>query len=254
MQAIEDLSIRRFERDGFLVVRGLVDEALRMRMHAAVNDALEPLQGPAEFESEVGYEGSPSSRTAVGGNTSRRLLNVYSRDVVFRQWARSAQIRAHLQAVMHASQIELSQCHHNCIMTKQPGFSSATMWHQDIRYWSFDRPELVSVWLALGEERENNGALQVISGSHHLRLDRGTLDRDLFLRQELPENRILIDGAQVVELDPGDVLFFHCRLFHAAGTNRTDKPKLSVVFTYHVGDNAPIPGTRSAQYPSIPLN
>jgi len=41
--------------------------------------------------------------------------------------------------------LELSQAHHNCIMTKNPAFSSATGWHQDIRYWSFQKPELVSV-------------------------------------------------------------------------------------------------------------
>jgi len=147
----------------------------------------------------------------------------------------------------------MSQCHHNCVMTKHPGFSSETLWHQDIRYWSFDRPELVSVWLALGSETADNGALWVIPGSHQLELDRGRFDAELFLRPELPENRELIDAAQVVELDAGDVLFFHCRLFHAAGMNRTSKVKLSLVGTYHDGDNAPIPGTRSALYPSVAL-
>ena len=114
----------------------------------------------------------------------------------------------------------MSQCHHNCVMTKHPGFSSSTAWHQDIRYWSFDAPELVSVWLALGSEREENGALWVIPGSHRLRLDRGRFDRHLFLRPELDANRALIDTATLVELEAGDALFFHCRLFHAAGKNR----------------------------------
>ena len=59
--------------------------------------------------------------------------------------------------------------------------------------------------------------------------------------------------AQTVELEQGDALFFHCRTFHAAGMNLTEEPKLSCVFTYHTGDNRPIPDTRSAQYPSIVL-
>ena len=154
---------------------------------------------------------------------------------------------------MRSQQVALSQCHHNCVMTKQPGYSSETLWHQDIRYWSFDRPELISVWLALGHETEANGALSVIPGSHRLELDRGRLDADLFLRRDVDENQELLGRAEIVQLNPGDVLFFHCRLFHAAGMNRTDEVKLSVVSTYHDSNNAPIPGTRSAQYPSVQL-
>jgi phytanoyl-CoA hydroxylase len=56
-----------------------------------------------------------------------------------------------------------------------------------------------------------------------------------------------------VELEPGDVLFFHCRLFHAAGNNRSTLTKFSAVFSYHAADNAALPGTRSAGQPDIPL-
>ena len=109
------------------------------------------------------------------------------------------------------------------------------------------------MWLALGPEREDNGALRVIPGSHRLQLDRGRFDRHLFLRPELAANRKLIDTATLVELEAGDALFFHCRLFHAAGKNRSEEVKLSAVFTYHAADNRPIPGTRSDRYPSVPV-
>ena len=188
-----------------------------------------------------------------GGLTPRRLLNAYSRSAAFRRWAIGSAVGAPLAALLDSNDVRLSQCHHNCIMTKHPGHSSLTSWHQDIRYWSFDRPELVSVWLALGAETRRNGALSIIPGSHQLELDRGRLDRDLFLRPELRENAALIDQARVIELAPGDALFFHCRAYHAAGRNTTDAVKLSAVFTYHDGGNRPIPGTRSDQYPSIPV-
>jgi hypothetical protein len=160
--------------------------------------------------------------------------------------------RARLEALM-GGPVEFAQSHHNCIMTKYPGYSSATLWHQDIRYWSFDRPELVSTWLALGDENPANGSLQVIPGSHRLELDRGRLDAELFLRPELPENAELIATAVPVTLAAGDVLFFDAQTFHAAGTNTTDEVKLSAVFTYHRRDNRPIAGTRSANYPSLEM-
>ena len=138
-------------------------------------------------------------------------------------------------------------------MTKHPGFSSATLWHQDVRYWSFQRPELISVWFALGDETAENGALRVIPGTHLLDVQAQRLDAELFLRPDLPENQALIDGAETVVLEAGDVLLFHCRLFHAAGRNHSDTVKLSPVFTYHRGDNYPLADTRSARFPSIAI-
>ena len=66
--------------------------------------------------------------------------------------------------------------------------------------------------------------------------------------------RLSTDGLDSpLELEPGDVLFFHCRLFHAAGANSTTHTKYSAVFTYHAADNRPLPGTRSASLPEVAL-
>jgi phytanoyl-CoA hydroxylase len=150
-------------------------------------------------------------------------------------------------------QIALSQAHHNCVMTKDPAYSSLTSWHRDIRYWSYERPELVSVWLALGEERPDNGCLIVLPGTHVMTFDTERLDAAQFLRTDVAANAELLRTQVQVELEPGDVLFFHCRLFHAAGSNRSAQTKFSMVFTYHAVDNQPLPGTRSAGVPEIML-
>ncbi len=249
----ENIEVQRFQRDGYLVVRQMADAATCQRIRSAIDECLQPLRGPAEFEVDVQYPGSPPDRLSEGGHTPRRLLHAYSRSSVFRQWATSAEVKRYLVELMDSDQVMLSQCHHNCIMTKHPGYSSMTSWHQDVRYWRFDRPQLISVWLALGKESADNGGLMFIPRSHLPDLDRGRLDQHLFLRTDLEDNRALIDQAVAPELEAGDVVFFHCRTFHAAGMNRTDRVKLSPVFTYHSADNKPIPGTRSELYPSIPL-
>ncbi len=242
----------RFRRDGFTVLRGFVAPAEVAALRAAAEAHLEPLLAPAEYEADVRYPGAPETRAAEGGETPRRLLHAMSRDAGLRNWATGARIGAVLEPLLGPAP-RVSQCHHNCVMTKHPGYSSATHWHQDIRYWSFDRPELVSVWLALGDERRSNGGLRVIPGSHALALDRGRFDAELFLRTDIEHNAALIDAAVDVDLAAGDVLLFHCRLLHAAGMNRASDVKLSLVFTYHAADNRPIPGTRSANYPSLPV-
>ena len=96
--------------------------------------------------------------------------------------------------------------------------------------------------------------MKFIPGSHKIELDRGRFDADLFLRHDLAENKSLIDSAVVTELNAGDVLFFHCRTFHLAGANQTDKPKYSLVYSYHAADNKPIPETRSARLGSVMMD
>ena len=136
-------------------------------------------------------------------------------------------------------------------MTKHPAFSSATGWHQDIRYWSFERPELVSVWLALGRENADNGCLWLVPGSHCQDFPPEQYDTDRFFRDDLDVSREILSKAIKAELDEGDVLFFHCRLLHRAGRNTTDQTKLAVVFTYHATENHPQAGTRSASSPEV---
>ena len=77
---------------------------------------------------------------------------------------------------------------------------------------------------------------------------------DLFLNDNDVQNELLIKNAEAVELQKGDVLFFHSKLFHAAGRNNTSRTKLSVVFTFYESGNNPIIGTRSAKQSSILIN
>lgn len=239
-----------FAQQGFVVLRNVIDKRVRTELVEQIMDNIDPLVGPAEFEADVGYPGAPDDRSAPGGKTPRRLLHAYTRSEALKALAIQPEVVAVLDQLLNGS-VHLSQCHHNCVMTKHPGFSSATLWHQDVRYWSYERPELVSAWFALGRESRANGALSVIPGSHLLDFEAQRLDADLFLRPELDENQSLIAQAQVVELNAGDVLLFHCRLLHAAGQNQTDSVKLSAVFTYHGQDNLARVGTRSDRFPSI---
>ncbi len=245
---------QQFFEQGYLIRRELMPPAITDALIAKIDSSLSPALAPVEFEADVHYPGAPSSKSAPGGQTPRRLLHAYSRDAIFQQVASHPEMVATLQALMDSKDILLSQNHHNCVMTKHPGFSSMTSWHQDIRYWRFDRPELVSTWLALGPENVSNGCLLVIPGSHRIELDPGRFDASLFLRTDLPENEPLLETAVPVELNQGDVLFFHSRTLHAAGQNQSTHIKRSLTFTYRASGNEPIPETRSAVFEDITLS
>lgn len=245
--------LERFHQDGFAVVRGIADESICQQMLEVTQSHVDRLVAPIEYEADLNYPGSPASFDAPGGRTVRRLMQAHSRDFVFTRWLTHPGLLHRLTQLL-GGDVYCPLAHHNCVMTKHPEFSSETGWHQDIRYWSFQQPELITAWLALGPEYVDKGGLKVIPGSHRETLDRGRFDEETFFRTDLPENQALLERSESVELEAGDVLFFHCRTLHGASRNLTDETKISVVFTFHAADNSPLPETRSSSLPELLLH
>jgi phytanoyl-CoA hydroxylase len=251
--ALSAAQIEAFEKDGYLILPRMAPAADCQRMIATTNAHLAQAVAPLEYESEVGYAGAPKSLDSVGGRTARRLRNAYQRDDSYRAWASNPQLVAMLELLL-GEPVCLTLSHHNCVMTKHPHFGTATGWHRDIRYWSFPRNELISVWLALDSENESNGGLRFIPGSHRLAMKPEQMDELDFLRPDVAENQALFASGKSVALQQGDVVFFHSGLFHAAGRNNSEAVKESVVFAYHGQSNQPLAGSRSAASPDILLS
>jgi phytanoyl-CoA hydroxylase len=242
--------IQTLREQGFVVVPGLVPAERCEEMKQVAQRQLQEAAAPIEFEADLQYPGAPSSRHAPGGQTVRRLLDAYARDRSFSQWATAPEIRGWME-LYFGEEPRLSRAHHNCMMTKHPAYGSLTGWHRDVRYWSFERDDLVSVWLALGSETVDNGALWFVPGSHTAVFTGERFDDAKFFRSDLEENQAWIRAAVSPELKAGDVVFFHCNTLHSAGKNISDQVKFSLVYTYHGASNVPLPGSRSAAKPEI---
>ncbi|HEY9198883.1 MAG TPA: phytanoyl-CoA dioxygenase family protein [Gammaproteobacteria bacterium] len=249
---LTQIELERFQQDGFLILRGLSTPEQTAALRAVAEEHLQREIPPLEYEADLHYPGAPSSRNAEGGRTVRRLLQAQGRHPAITQWLNRPELLTCLHQLL-GPEVLMPLAHHNCIMTKQPRFSSDTGWHQDIRYWSFERADLVNVWLALGPEREENGCLRLIPGSHCVEYSRDRFDAAQFFREDLPDNRTVLQNAVSAELAAGDVLLFHCRILHAATRNYSEQTKYSAVFTFRAGDNRPLPGTRSSSLPELLL-
>ena len=243
----------RFRNDGFLICRGLVPEEYLTTMKAVAERDAAGRLGDIEYEADVRYPGAPESLEAEGGCTIRRLRQAFSRDPVFSRLVKEPFLLKRLQQVL-GGRVVMPLAHHNCIMTKSPQFSSDTGWHQDIRYWSFEKPNLVNAWIALTSESLQNGCLQLLPGTQRAEVEPNRLDDQLFLRSELQVNHSWLNSAIAAELAPGDVLFFHACCFHSATRNYSDQTKCSAVFTFRNLDNPPIDGSRSAASPELLLS
>jgi len=237
---------------GYAVIPRVVSGEALSRLNDAARQQLRERREPLELEADLRYPGAPKSRDDVGGGTVRRLLDAYARDSAFAQWAAAPPIKEWMEAYF-GERVLLSRAHHNCLMTKHPRYGSMTGWHRDIRYWSFKREDLVSVWLALGEERAENGGLWLVPGSHQMTFQADRFDASKFFRADHEENREILRAAISPRLEPGDALFFHCNTLHSAGKNLTDEVKFSLVYTYRGRNNAPRAGTRSASKAEMEL-
>jgi len=237
---------------GYVVVPGFVPAVGLTKLNKLARAQLAARASPLEFEADLQYPGAPPSHNAAGGDTVRRLLDAYVRDPEFAEWATAPGLRDWMEAYFGES-VLMSRAHHNCLMTKHPRYGSMTGWHRDIRFWSFEREDLVSVWFALGEETVDNGALWLVPGSNKAPFGADRFDEAKFFRTDRADNAALIRTAESPHLAPGDAVFFHCNTLHSAGKNLSDAVKFSLVYTYHGRSNAAIAGTRSMSKPEVDL-
>lgn len=247
-----EAQLEELREKGYVVVRDFVSAEEVADLNAVARRQLAERASPLEFEADLQYPGAPSSRTAAGGETVRRLLDAFARDPQFARQGTAPALRRWMESYFGEA-VKLSRVHHNCVMTKHPRYGSMTGWHRDIRYWSFEREDLVSIWLALGHETVDNGALWLVPGSHLMPFEADRFDREKFFRSDVADNAAIIRTAESPRLSPGDVVFFHCNTLHSAGRNQSDAVKFSLVYTYHGESNSPTPGTRSSSKPEIEL-
>ncbi len=242
-----------FIRDGYLVLPKLASANQIKILRELTDHHLGERQKPFELEADVHYPGAPKNVDAQGGDTIRRLRHAYERGGVYEEWAKHPSLVSAIRQILNIDDLYLNPNHHNCVMTKQPSYSSKTNWHRDTRYWNFSDKYLVNAWLALGDEKAENGGMLVLPGSHRWDVSTDALDDAQFLIDDHPSNRARLSLAQQIDLNAGDCLLFSAHCFHAAGKNKTDREKYSLVYTYHGEQTKPLPKTNSSTLPPIKI-
>jgi len=236
-----------FNRDGFLIIREFLEyrecDIIKEIAQIHIKYQIEPI------EMEWEYIGRDRERY----NSVRRIRQVYDRDIIFKRWMENLEIRPILKQLLNDTPV-LTLAHHNSIMSKMPHTSSETKWHRDIRYWSYENSNLISVWLALGDEHPQNGLLEFIPASHKAIFNKDSFDEKSYFRDDYPPNQEWISKRVSNSLKKGDIILFHAMTLHRANPNMTNEPKISFVYTVKGQGNRAIQGTRSAEYREIVLD
>jgi ectoine hydroxylase len=119
--------------------------------------------------------------------------------------------------------------------TKRSGVGGSFALHRDLPYWvgASDDPErMLTALLALDDATEENGALQVLPGSHlmhGLPFKESELE---FERNELDPERMDTSAMVAVEIPAGSAIFFGPRLIHTSGANRSPVDRRALLYTY----------------------
>lgn len=123
---------------------------------------------------------------------------------------------------------------HDQALFKPAHTGGPIFWHQDNGYWKCAPANLVSCWLTLDDVVKENGAMQVICGSH-LRPEHHvpTEETDRLLKTD-------IGGSEpvVVDLPAGGCMLHHCQTLHSTDPNET--PNQRRAFAIHFMN----PGTK----------
>jgi hypothetical protein len=127
--------------------------------------------------------------------------------------------------------------HYSKINMKPPAIGSVVEWHHDLSYYPLTNSDSVSILFYLDEADSENGCLQVIPGQHREPLMDHT--RDGFFQGCVTEP---VDASRALPLGgtAGTVIFMHCMTPHASLTNRSNRPRRTLILSYRAADAFPI--------------
>jgi phytanoyl-CoA hydroxylase len=112
------------------------------------------------------------------------------------------------------------------------------LWHQDGAYWKLDPMDALTVWLAVDASMPKNGCLKMVPGSHRIALDgtelRTDVDNMLYsqARAALVEQWVARAGVVDIVLNPGDVSIHHPHILHCSEANRSSSRRCGLDIGY----------------------
>ena len=232
---LKDDILKTYEADGFVIARSMFNgEEIGLLRRAAKEDR--------ELDQHSYGRGDGE------GGTVRLSLWNHPGDTIYGMFARCESIVNSAEKILGG---EVYHYHSKMIM-KDAKIGGAWAWHQDYGYWYQNGvlfPLLTSAFIAVDPATRQNGCMQVLKGSHHM----GRVDHVLTGDQAGADLERVREAERVlervyVEMDPGDVLFFHANLLHRSDQNNSDQPRWAMICCYNAARNNPYKESHHPRY------
>lgn len=137
---------------------------------------------------------------------------------------------------------------------KAPGSSDTVAWHQDAYYWPLHPHNTVTVWLAFTDVDEENGAMEVIPGSHNAGLIKHrSISGDSVLALELEQGTFNAAEAKSLKLKAGQVSLHDDAIVHGSPANYSDRWRIGLTIRYS-GTNVKCDLSKAPRFQSYLVN
>ncbi|MBA3590304.1 phytanoyl-CoA dioxygenase family protein [Methylibium sp.] len=231
LRSITEKEVCTFEDDGVVVLREMFDpewiEQLRLW-------ADEDMAAPGQLHQNLTHEGKP------GRFFFDTFMWTYHEG--FKRFVHESPAAEIAGSILRAKKINIF---FDQLLIKEPGTAERTPWHHDMPYWPVRGNDICTLWLALDQVTNDNGAVEYIKGSHKWGVaykppafagdDRYKIDLP-----EVPDIESERDKHEFLqfELNPGDCTVHHGLLVHGApGNSQADRRRRAVVSRW-AGDDA----------------
>eukprot|EP00300_Choanocystis_sp_HF-7_P033471 c4581_g1_i1.p1 GENE.c4581_g1_i1~~c4581_g1_i1.p1 ORF type:complete len:347 (+),score=70.03 c4581_g1_i1:46-1041(+) len=221
----------QYERDGFIIIKGLLDDDSIKRY----NDRFQEIcrMAPKQIRElnflvmrDIAVAKAKEAKEAKFQEDTITKLQDWQDDPVLFEFCQKPEILEYVQGFCGPNVKSI----HTMLINKPPDVGLGTSrhpMHQDLHYFPM-RPahRIVCAWAAMEHVHRENGCLTVVPGTHreypllpheYPKWEGGVnkLYHGIEVDQEIFDRRIH------VEMEKGDVVFFHPLLFHGSGANRT---------------------------------
>ena len=215
-----------FYRDqGYLLCRGVFDQADVEAMRRAIAAILEGVEGSADDRNHAWSGVNDGERDAL---VLKGFHNVEYHDAAF------------TRAVAHPRLVEVLtrligpnvQLHHTKMLVKPPEQGAPFPMHQDYPYFPHERHSMLAASVHLDDTDLENGCLRVIPGSH----------KGGPLEAHGPSHTVEYPIEEGVPLPAhaGDVLLFNYLTIHGSGVNASSRTRRNVLFQYRDPSDPPV--------------
>ncbi|WJH32805.1 phytanoyl-CoA dioxygenase family protein [Paenibacillus sp. CC-CFT747] len=118
-------------------------------------------------------------------------------------------------------------------IVKAPHSPKIVPWHQDAYYWPLSPHNTVTVWIALWDVDEENGAMQVIPKSHKAGIIKHRLaGDDSVLSFELEQGRFSTEDAVTMSIPAGGCSLHDDAIVHGSSGNDSDRWRVGYILRY----------------------
>lgn len=199
--------VEQYQRDGYVVVQNLFDEA-------AV------LEWKAILKARMAEEGKLDEPSGV------RVWMADSMDAYTRDSVQDPKVVAILQQLLGPNVEFLSM--KAVFKNAQTTFNSP--WHQDWFYWQGSNK--ISIWIALDDATPENGCLRMVPGSQHQVFKMATVEDAHGFNRRVTDEDLQGWPIETLPVQRGDAVFFHDLALHGSCPNSSGKERWSAIATY----------------------